>query len=135
MWSNINVCGQHKLTLLDVTSCFLYVFQICQTFQSLWHYLHFPGYLSAFQSVIQPFQSNTPFTHLETVKIHLKINLHFIWLMKAFKHGEEIWRKINIVECEVWEIKWLADGGNPWGEPSSGRSYLRTHSHLFVVFK
>ena len=24
-------------------------------------------------------------------------------------------KKINILECEVWEIKWVADGGNPWG--------------------
>ena len=47
-----------------------------------------------------------------------------------FKRREKIVKKINIVECEVWEIKWLADGGNPWGEPKPPRSCRGTHFQL-----
>ena len=45
-------------------------------------------------------------------------------------------KKINILECEVWEIKWVADGGNPWGgnpPPWPGRSYLGTQFNHFYI--
>ena len=54
---------------------------------------------------------------------------------ESFQTERKIVAKINIVECEVCEIKWPADGGNPWGgNPHKGGATVELPSNTLQVF-